>query len=114
MKSALAIPFSAACLAITMSVTPRAVAAEWPGAASPPVSTPATSSPAVSAAAASRDTLRVAPKSPQDSLLARKARGDTVTIVRHGFNHRQQIITGSVIMSCLVMALLTMNNYNPR
>lgn len=43
-----------------------------------------------------------------------KSRSDTVLVVKHHFNHRQQIITGSVIMSCLMLMMVTMNNYNPR
>ena len=41
-------------------------------------------------------------------------RVDTVVVVKHQFNHREQIITGSVIMACLVGILAVMNNYNPR
>ncbi len=47
------------------------------------------------------------PKSVVDSLKSLK-------IVKHDFNHREQIITGSVIMACLAMIMVTMNNYNPR
>jgi hypothetical protein len=60
------------------------------------------------------------PQSSQDSLgadtlaVASKSRSDTVIIVKHGFDHREQIITGSVIMSCLMVMLVAMNNYNPR
>jgi hypothetical protein len=43
-----------------------------------------------------------------------KTRADSVTVPKHTFNHRQQIITGSVVMSCLLLILLAMNNYNPR
>lgn len=43
-----------------------------------------------------------------------KSRADTIKIVKHNFNHREQIITGSVVMLCLAMILVTMNNYNPR
>ncbi len=43
-----------------------------------------------------------------------KSRADSVRVVKHEFNHRQQIITGSVIMSCLALIMVTMNNYNPR
>jgi hypothetical protein len=43
-----------------------------------------------------------------------KSRSDSLHIVQHGFNHKQQIITGSVVMSCLALIMVTMNNYNPR
>ena len=51
-----------------------------------------------------------------DSLAARRAatRADTTLIVKHNFNHRQQIITGSAIMAGLAMVMVVMNNYNPR
>lgn len=51
-----------------------------------------------------RDTLAIRPKS----------RGDSVIVVKHEFNHKEQIITGSVIMTCLALMLVAMNNYNPR
>lgn len=35
-------------------------------------------------------------------------------IIKHEFNHREQIITGSVIMACLILMMAAMNNYNPR
>ncbi len=43
-----------------------------------------------------------------------KSRSDSVQVVKHGFNHREQIITGSVVMTCLALIMVTMNNYNPR
>lgn len=45
---------------------------------------------------------------------APKNRADTVLIAKHQFNHREQIVTGSVIMACLIGILVFMNNYNPR
>jgi hypothetical protein len=50
----------------------------------------------------------------QDSVSHPKSRADTVLVIKHSFNHRQQIITGSVVMSCLTLMLVIMNNYNPR
>jgi hypothetical protein len=41
-------------------------------------------------------------------------RSDTVIIIKHQFNHKEQIITGSVVMSCVILVLALMNNYNPR
>jgi hypothetical protein len=52
-----------------------------------------------------------------DSLSARRggvSRVDTTLIVKHHFNHRQQIITGSVIMACMAAMVVVMNNYNPQ
>jgi hypothetical protein len=51
-----------------------------------------------------------------DSLVAQRAptRADTTLIVKHRFNHRQQIIAGSAIMASLAMVMVVMNNYNPR
>lgn len=43
-----------------------------------------------------------------------KTRADTARVVEHHFNHRQQIITGSVVMACLAGVMVFMNNYNPR
>ncbi|MDB5105820.1 MAG: hypothetical protein JWP91_3509 [Fibrobacteres bacterium] len=43
-----------------------------------------------------------------------KSRADTVIVAKHSFNHREQIITGSVVMSCLMLMMVAMNNYNPR
>jgi hypothetical protein len=49
-----------------------------------------------------------------DSLVRPKSREDSVIVVKHGFNHQEQIITGSVIMTCLALIMVAMNNYNPR
>lgn len=43
-----------------------------------------------------------------------KSRADTVLVVKHRFNHREQLITGSVVMTCLALMMVVMNNYNPR
>ena len=49
-----------------------------------------------------------------DTLARPKSRADSVIVVKHDFNHQEQIITGSVIMTCLALILVAMNNYNPR
>lgn len=43
-----------------------------------------------------------------------KSRTDSVIVVKHSFEHREQIITGSVVMTCLMLMMVAMNNYNPR
>jgi hypothetical protein len=59
--------------------------------------------------------LTQAPTAQSDSLAkAPKSRSDSVIVVKHHFNHREQIITGSVIMTCLALMMVAMNNYNPR
>jgi hypothetical protein len=58
-----------------------------------------------------------APHNPKDSAAVPakpKSRADSVLVPKHAFNHREQLITGSVVMSCLLVILLAMNNYNPR
>lgn len=67
--------------------------------------------------APARDSLKTTPAS-KDSLAAKaaalpKSRTDSVLVAKHSFNHRQQIITGSVVMTCLALIMVTMNNYNP-
>ena len=42
------------------------------------------------------------------------SRADTTIIIKHNFNHRQQIITGSIIMACAAAMVVVMNNYNPQ
>jgi hypothetical protein len=65
-------------------------------------------------------TAKVAPDSTlahaakKDSTSKHLARADTIVVVKHQFNHREQIITGSVIMACLAGMFAIMNNYNPR
>ena len=68
------------------------------------------------APSAAGDTSATHHKSPSDSALTAKpkTRSDSVIVVKHHFNHREQIITGSVIMTCLALMMVTMNNYNPR
>ena len=79
--------------------------------------------PAPGAPQATQDTVRAGAglhkdslKSPQDTLAKAlpKSRSDSVIVVKHHFNHREQIITGSVIMTCLALMMVAMNNYNPR
>jgi hypothetical protein len=69
------------------------------------------------APASPTDSLKTA-QGPKDSTAqqaaVQKSRVDSVQVVKHDFNHRQQIITGSVVMTCLALIMVTMNNYNPR
>lgn len=39
---------------------------------------------------------------------------DGPKLVMRNYNHRQQIIVGSVVMSCIAIMLVFLNNYNPR
>ena len=48
------------------------------------------------------------------SVQAAKSRADSLIVVKHSFEHREQIITGSVIMTCMMLMMVAMNNYNPR
>lgn len=34
--------------------------------------------------------------------------------VKREYNHRQQVIVGSVVMLCVAVAMVLMNNYNPK
>lgn len=36
------------------------------------------------------------------------------TYVKREYNHRQQVIVGSVVMLCVAVAMVLMNNYNPK
>jgi hypothetical protein len=58
--------------------------------------------------------LAAQPQAPKDSAKGPKSRADSVLVPKHKFNHREQIITGSVVMSCLLLIMVAMNNYNPR
>lgn len=60
-----------------------------------------------------QDTLSVS-GSDSATTQAAKSRTDSLIVVKHSFEHREQIITGSVIMSCLMLMMVAMNNYNPR
>lgn len=97
--------------------------AQPPGMARPPqlsrdsLRVPAPKSAAVPSAPDSARPAFPAPSSvpKADSLANRpKSRSDSVIVVKHRFNHKEQIITGSVIMTCLALMLVAMNNYNPR
>jgi hypothetical protein len=61
-----------------------------------------------------KDSLALGPVMTGNVPVTAKTRSDSLHVVKHGFNHRQQIITGSIVMSCLAMIMVTMNNYNPR
>lgn len=39
---------------------------------------------------------------------------EPVRYVKREYNHRQQVIVGSVVMLCIALTLVGMNNYNPR
>ena len=101
------------CLALCLALFPfslsgQPVAAYGQATRAPGDSTrPAANAPAFDSVAAS--------KTPSDSLAkGPKSRSDSVIVVKHHFNHREQIITGSVIMTCLALMMVAMNNYNPR
>lgn len=64
-------------------------------------------------AAVPEDSSHVSP-APGGGGVSKSNRADTVLVVRHVFNHREQIIAGGVIMACLAGMLVIMNNYNPR
>ena len=34
--------------------------------------------------------------------------------IKREYNHRQQVIVGSVVMLCVAVAMVLMNNYNPK
>lgn len=34
--------------------------------------------------------------------------------IERDYNHKQQVIVGSVVMFCIALVLVAMNNYNPR
>lgn len=36
------------------------------------------------------------------------------TYVKREYDHKQQVIVGSVIMLCVAIAMVLMNNYNPK
>lgn len=37
-----------------------------------------------------------------------------VAYVKREYDHKQQVIVGSVVMLCIALAMVGMNNYNPR
>jgi hypothetical protein len=49
-----------------------------------------------------------------DTIPPAPSRADTARVTRHHFNHREQIIAGTAIMTALGMMMVLMNNYNPR
>ncbi|SOD14586.1 hypothetical protein SAMN06298224_1907 [Fibrobacter sp. UWB16] len=36
------------------------------------------------------------------------------TYVKRDYDHRQQVVVGSVVMFCVALAMVLMNNYNPK
>ena len=34
--------------------------------------------------------------------------------IKREYNHRQQVIVGSIVMLCVAVAMVLMNNYNPK
>ena len=39
---------------------------------------------------------------------------DSLQVIRHLHNHRQQVIAGGVMMSGIILILVFFNNYNPK
>lgn len=106
----------AAILVLLFASPMRALSA--PDAVSPsgpvvPTASPSNGTPASDPSSLGQDTLRVSGSDSATSTTA-KSRTDSLIVVKHSFEHREQIITGSVIMSCLILMMVAMNNYNPR
>jgi len=107
-------------LSLTLSALPVSGQGTGGGPAAPAGATGAAKAPASDSvvpppkAGSTPDTVARSSPTPQDSLGRPKSRADSVLVVKHSFNHRQQIITGSAVMSCLALMLVIMNNYNPR
>lgn len=34
--------------------------------------------------------------------------------IKRDYNHKQQVVVGSVVMFCVALAMVLMNNYNPK
>ncbi|WP_233246283.1 hypothetical protein [Fibrobacter sp. UWR4] len=34
--------------------------------------------------------------------------------IKREYNHKQQVVVGSVVMLCVALAMVLMNNYNPK
>lgn len=34
--------------------------------------------------------------------------------IKRDYNHTQQVVVGSVVMFCVALAMVLMNNYNPK
>ncbi len=89
--------------------------AAFPGADPLPILPPSPAPDSAKVQVVSGDTTKGTIKSTtKDAIVQVRSRADTVLIVKHGFNHREQIIAGGVIMACLAGMLVVMNNYNPR
>lgn len=37
-----------------------------------------------------------------------------VSYTERNYNHKQQVVVGGVVMLCIALALVAMNNYNPK
>lgn len=106
--------WSGAFLILFLALGPMALL----GQPAPPTTTPTPSSDTTRAwpatVPASGTQTQTGVQGAKDTLATPKSRADTVLVVKHSFNHRQQIITGSVVMTCLALMMVIMNNYNPR
>ena len=62
------------------------------------------------------DTTRKSPSGTLDST-GQEAKYDSTQAPRYEkreFDHQQQVVVGGVVMLCVALALVGMNNYNPR
>jgi len=50
----------------------------------------------------------------KDSVTLQQINDENPTYIKREYDHKQQVIVGSVIMLCVALAMVFMNNYNPR
>ena len=50
----------------------------------------------------------------KDSVTLQQMNDENPSYIKREYDHKQQVIVGSVIMLCVALAMVFMNNYNPR
>lgn len=50
----------------------------------------------------------------QDTVTLQQLNEENPSYIKREYNHKQQVIVGSVVMLCVALAMVFMNNYNPR
>ena len=48
------------------------------------------------------------------SVTLQQMNDENPSYIKREYDHKQQVIVGSVIMLCVALAMVFMNNYNPR
>jgi len=51
---------------------------------------------------------------PKDTVTLQQRNEENPSYIKREYDHKEQVIVGSLVMLCVALAMVFMNNYNPR